>query len=202
MKCSIVISEGIKQVMFTPETESEKQALSMLTGDDNIEVAIKKGQFTDKRERYGYDVAQCQGGYLRAWENEGSTMLVLTPKKEPESRNDIDRIQASIRVFNDHWAATDLQLEFEHGPDAHSGHYAQIWVKRSGVRKRKVFDYNSTDLDGCVKCIMHDLVNAGMSKTYETSVLIARSLEENEIKPASYPLTPQECFKCPTTFYP
>lgn len=87
MKCSIVISEGIKQVMFTPETESEKQALSMLTSDDNIEVAIKKGAFADRRERYGYEVAMCQGGYLRAWENDNTVMLVMTPKTKQDENN-------------------------------------------------------------------------------------------------------------------
>lgn len=198
MKCSIVISEGIKQVMFTPETESEKQALSMLTGDDNIEVAIKKGRFTDKREHYGYSVAQCQGCYLRVWEDDNSTMLVLAPKKDPAPRNNMDHIQTSIRVFNERWAATDLQLEFEERPDAHLGHYVIIWVKRSGVRKYKIFHYNAADLESCLALIMFDLMGAGMAKVYESAVLQARHIQEtwkDEVSAPIYPLTPEECFK-------
>lgn len=81
MEVSIIISNGVKQVMFTPENDNEKQALKMITPDDNIELAIKEGSFYDKgTQPAGYNVGMCQGGYLRAWQNQDSIMLVLTPK--------------------------------------------------------------------------------------------------------------------------
>ena len=80
MKTAIIISNGLKQIMFTPENDSEKQALKMITLDDNITIDVKSGAFTDKPPTMGYSVSQCQGGYLRAWEDEDSVMLLLRPK--------------------------------------------------------------------------------------------------------------------------
>lgn len=85
MKTAIIITEGIKQIMFTPENDSEKQALKLITPDDNIELAVKKGSFHYDYDRpAGYSVDMCRGGYLRAWTSEDSVMLVLTPKKETQ----------------------------------------------------------------------------------------------------------------------
>ena len=71
--------------MFTPENDSEKQALKMITPDDNIELAIKEGSFHGHDiSAASYHVGMCQGGYLRAWEDKDSIMLVLTPKKKPQ----------------------------------------------------------------------------------------------------------------------
>lgn len=85
MKVAIIISDGVKQVMFTPENDSEKQALKMITPDDNIKLAIRQGSFhTDYASKAaGYRVDMCQGGYLRTWTDENSIMLVLTPKDKP-----------------------------------------------------------------------------------------------------------------------
>ncbi len=86
MKCAIVIADEVKQVMLTPENDSEKQALKMITPDDNISLAIKEGTFADtKPSAAGYSVGMCKGGYLRAWDNKDSIMLVLTPKKKAEA---------------------------------------------------------------------------------------------------------------------
>lgn len=85
MKVAVIISEGIKQVMFTPENEQEKLALKMISPNDSIELAVKSGSFySDYEKPAGYNVAMCQGGYLRAWTDESSIMLVLTPKKKPD----------------------------------------------------------------------------------------------------------------------
>ena len=81
MKTAIIISEGIKQIMFTPENENEKRALEMITTEDEIKVEIKTGSFHDTYRAVGYTIDMCKGGYLRAWDNEDSLMLVLTPKK-------------------------------------------------------------------------------------------------------------------------
>jgi len=83
MKCAIVIADGVKQVMFTPENESEKQALKMITDDDEITVETKTGAFYsgfNDHQLKGYNVALSQGGYLRAYEDSDSLMLVLKPK--------------------------------------------------------------------------------------------------------------------------
>ena len=78
MKTAIIIADGIKQIMFTPESESEKQALKMIGPDDNLSVAIKHGSFA--ATTLGYNVKECNGGYLRAWESLESVMIVLRPK--------------------------------------------------------------------------------------------------------------------------
>jgi hypothetical protein len=84
MKTAIIIANGIKQIMFTPENDSEKQALKMITPSDDISLDIKEGTFYDSYSRpasaHGYTVDKCQGGYLRAYPSEDSLMLVLTPK--------------------------------------------------------------------------------------------------------------------------
>lgn len=82
MKTAILITDGVKQIMFTPETEAEKQALKMISPDEEIHTVIKRGSFSDMDEVFGADVYECQGGYYRAQEREESVMFVLTPKKK------------------------------------------------------------------------------------------------------------------------
>lgn len=86
MKTAIIIANGIKQIMLTPETDSERYALSMITLDDNITVESKMGNFYTNApaSAAGYTVHMCQGGYLRAYDNAESLMLVLTPKNKSE----------------------------------------------------------------------------------------------------------------------
>lgn len=86
MKVAVIISEGVKQVMLTPENENEKFALRMISPDDNIELAVKQGSLLAAYGDIpaGYNVNMCRGGYLRTWTDENSIMLVLTPKK-PEA---------------------------------------------------------------------------------------------------------------------
>ena len=84
MKTAIIIADGVKQIMFTPETPSEKLALSMITLDDNITIETKTGTFYSHTPlcAQGYTVQKCQGDYLRAYESTESLMLVLTPKEK------------------------------------------------------------------------------------------------------------------------
>ena len=87
MKCAIVIAEGIKQIIFTPENEAEKQAIKMIDVDDNITVERKTGEFYSgyrDHQMKSYNVALCKGGYLRAFEDSDSLMLVLKPKKKTD----------------------------------------------------------------------------------------------------------------------
>jgi len=83
MKTAIIIADGIKQIMFTPENDSERQALKMITLQDNITVEVKEGSLFDRspKSALGYTVQKCQGGHLRAYEDESSLMLVLRPKE-------------------------------------------------------------------------------------------------------------------------
>ena len=76
MKCAIVLTDGIKQIMLTPENDSEKSALKMITCDDDITIETKWGTFYDSRP-LGYEINECMGGYLRRFRSDDSLMLVL-----------------------------------------------------------------------------------------------------------------------------
>jgi len=82
MKTAILIADGVKQIMFTPENDNEKQALKMISPEDEVHTVIKRGHFSDRDDVFGANVYMCQGGYLRAEDNEESVMFVLIPKKE------------------------------------------------------------------------------------------------------------------------
>lgn len=82
MKCAIVLIDRVKQIMFAPENDNERQALIMITPNDDITLETKRGSFRDSEDdAVGYNVTRCQGGYLRAFEQPDCLMLVLTPKK-------------------------------------------------------------------------------------------------------------------------
>jgi hypothetical protein len=83
MKTAILLADGVKQIMFTPETENEKKALKMITADDEIHTVIKTGSFYsgNESEVFGVNVFMCQGGYMRAEKDIDSVMFVLTPKE-------------------------------------------------------------------------------------------------------------------------
>lgn len=82
MKTTIIIQDNIKQVMFTPECESDKKALQMIQPSDQIELAIMQGNFISDPsiKPLGLKSGMCLGGYLRAWADDDSIMLVMTPK--------------------------------------------------------------------------------------------------------------------------
>ena len=81
MKISIVIVEGAKQIMLTPETEHEKQALKFINPKDEITVVSKCGSFSDKYNHANLQVNQCQGGYLRAFSESDSLMFLIKDKE-------------------------------------------------------------------------------------------------------------------------
>ena len=81
MKTAILITEGEKQIMFTPENDSEKEALKYISPHDEIHTIIKKGTFSDISTVFGANIYKCRGDYYRAEENEESIMFVLTPKE-------------------------------------------------------------------------------------------------------------------------
>ena len=85
MKVSVLISEGVKQLILTPETEHEKMALKLIDPDDKIHTVVKRGSFVGESPKVlGYNVYECQGGYFRAEENFESIMFVITPEKKEE----------------------------------------------------------------------------------------------------------------------
>jgi len=91
MKTAILIANGVKQIMLTPENDTEREALSYISPDDDIHTVIKKGDFYGKGEDeiFGVDVYKCQGGWMRAENNRDSIMFVLTPKKKDKKINNV-----------------------------------------------------------------------------------------------------------------
>lgn len=84
MKISIVIVEGAKQIMLTPETDHEKQALKFINPEDEIKVVAKWGSFTNEYEHAQLKVDECQGEYLRAFSESESLMFLIKDKKKEE----------------------------------------------------------------------------------------------------------------------
>lgn len=67
MKIALYIEDGLEQIVFTPESETEKGILGKLS-DGSRELSIKKGGFY-----------HCVGGWTRESGDRDSTMVVLTP---------------------------------------------------------------------------------------------------------------------------
>jgi hypothetical protein len=84
MKIAVVIAEDIKQVVFTPETEQEKVILKLFNTNQDISLEFKSGTFYEdfKHTNQNYNIALCSGGYVRAYEDSDSLMLVLKPKNK------------------------------------------------------------------------------------------------------------------------
>lgn len=82
MKTAVIFADGIKQIVFTPENEDEKTALSLFTAKDDIELVIKTGTMYNPNspKPLNVNVGTCQGGYLRIFNDEESVMFVLKPK--------------------------------------------------------------------------------------------------------------------------
>ncbi len=83
MKTAIILCDGIKQIVFTPENDQEKQALQMFTPKDEIELAVHQGSFGDMKPLQ-FEIAESKAGYLRAFDNSQSIILVLRPKKKKD----------------------------------------------------------------------------------------------------------------------
>jgi len=84
MKISLVIAEGMKQIMFTPESEHEKSCLKMIDVEDEVSIVRKWGEFYNKNAHAKMQVSACQGGYLRLFPEESSLMFILKDKKNKE----------------------------------------------------------------------------------------------------------------------
>lgn len=82
MKIAVLLVDGAKQIMLTPETDHERSALKMIAPGDKIEAKTQWGTFTDKEELIGLDVNTCRGGYYRGYEHSESLIFLITSKKE------------------------------------------------------------------------------------------------------------------------
>ncbi len=82
MKVSLVMSEGVKQIMMTPETPHEKEALKYIMPDESYEVATFMGTYDDEPSKYSYNTSMSKAGYLRRFAEEESLMFVLKPKEK------------------------------------------------------------------------------------------------------------------------
>ena len=85
MRTAIIITDdGIKQIVFTPENESEKQALDLLDPDHDIELLITSGSMYDgyERETFSAGPSVCKKGYIRFYKDKDSRILVLKPKNK------------------------------------------------------------------------------------------------------------------------
>ena len=82
MKVSVLLVDGAKQIMLTPENEHEKSALKMIAPEDKIEAVSKWGGFFDKEDKLlGYEINKCQGGYYRPFPSDESLMFIIKPRK-------------------------------------------------------------------------------------------------------------------------
>jgi len=85
MKTAVILSEGIKQIVFTPESTSEKYALSLITAEDDIEVLVTNGQVGESSFKpFSARMSECRGGFLRLYSDRESRILVLKPKKKSQ----------------------------------------------------------------------------------------------------------------------
>ncbi len=80
MKISILVTDGGKQIMLTPETPHDREALKYIEPNDDYTAVVKQGTFSD-RDVFGVEVYECKGGYYRVQEDRDSVMFILKPAK-------------------------------------------------------------------------------------------------------------------------
>ena len=85
MKISIVLAEGEKQIMMTPETDHERQALKFITPTDNIKIASQWGTYDSEAKHFDYNTGKCEGGYFRRFAEKDSLMFIISPALTKEN---------------------------------------------------------------------------------------------------------------------
>ena len=73
MKFAYYLTEGVEQFVLTPENDTERKLVDMLTSRDGVDVSILKGQFY-----------QCRGGWVRQGPGEDSALVVVRKSTNPE----------------------------------------------------------------------------------------------------------------------
>jgi hypothetical protein len=81
MKASLVITNDVRQVILSPENETEKKILSAIKGTEKADVDIHVGSFWDG-SMYGHSykssrLQACQGGWTREYSDADSVILVI-----------------------------------------------------------------------------------------------------------------------------
>jgi hypothetical protein len=69
MKIALYIEDGLEQIVLTPDSDTEKSLLGKLH-DGTRTLAIHRGSFY-----------QCQGGWVRQYSDDASTIIVLRVKE-------------------------------------------------------------------------------------------------------------------------
>lgn len=77
MKISLVITEGAKQIMMTPENDHERKALRFIQPEDNLKAVSRWGTFDNEPNHCSYNVGKSQGGTYRRYATEDSLMFVV-----------------------------------------------------------------------------------------------------------------------------
>lgn len=114
MKVAIIFSDGRKQINFTPENDDERQALKLITPNDDIQLAVKYGTFGEERHKpFTIDINQCKGGYLRAFDSSESIMLVLSPKEKPKEKI-VDAEKAAIEFTENSLELVDSMISHDY----------------------------------------------------------------------------------------
>ena len=80
MQTTLIIQDGVQQVVLTPDNKHEKSILGLIESQ-KVDVAIKVGNFSE-----------CRGGWIKHYPssiygdsaNFDSLMLVLKPKREQD----------------------------------------------------------------------------------------------------------------------
>ena len=83
MKISVVIAEGVKQIMMTPETEHESEALKWIAPGDKATVAVQRGTYDNEIKHFSHNTEMCKGGYLRRFAVKDSLMFVIKDATNP-----------------------------------------------------------------------------------------------------------------------
>ena len=73
MLTTLLIQRDTKQLVLTPETESEKAIFKMFPED--VTLSIKRGSF----------FSECRGGYIREFSDDHSLMLIMEDSDSRES---------------------------------------------------------------------------------------------------------------------
>lgn len=82
MKISLIITNDAKQVMMTPETDQEREALKWISPNDTLEVVAKMGTLFDNETGHAnYQICENQAGYYRIFETAESLMFVIRKKE-------------------------------------------------------------------------------------------------------------------------
>lgn len=86
MKITVLFVEGAKQIIMTPETKHEKEALQHIAPGDRLSPVLKTttyfGTFADKFEHVHYSIGKCLAGWYRPFPDNDSLMFVIEPQPE------------------------------------------------------------------------------------------------------------------------